>query len=61
VTNTQGRHLFADPPATLPRVEDCSFYHSIDLPRLGLQAGSWDLRGHCDETSEGAISAVNEC
>jgi len=49
VTNTQARNVFADPPATLPRLEDCSFYHSIDLPGLGLQVGSWDLRGRYDE------------
>ena len=45
----QSRNLLASPPPTLPKLEDCTFYHSIDLPGLGLQAGSWDLRGHYDE------------
>lgn len=28
--------------------EDCTFYHSIELPGLGLQKGSWDLRRDVD-------------
>ena len=46
---TRGRSLFVDPPATPPTLEDCTFYHSMDLPGLGLQAGAWDLRDHYDE------------
>jgi SAM-dependent methyltransferase len=37
-------HGYARPPASIPRVEDCNFYHSIELPGLGLQEGQWDLR-----------------
>jgi len=33
----------------LPRLEDCWFYHVIDLPDLGTQGGDWDLRGRFDE------------
>jgi SAM-dependent methyltransferase len=46
---TSTRSLLVDPPATPPKLEDCNFYHSIDLPGVGLQVGSWDLRGHFDE------------
>jgi hypothetical protein len=30
-------------------LQDCAFYHVIDLPGLGTQGGphSWDLRGRC--------------
>jgi SAM-dependent methyltransferase len=41
--------LLVDSPATPPTLEDCGFYHSIDLPGLGLQVGTWDLRGHYDD------------
>jgi hypothetical protein len=38
-------------PQDLPRLEDCTFYHVIDLPVVGTQGGptSWDLRGRFDE------------
>ena len=41
--------MFADPPDPIPSLEDCRFYHSIDLPGLGEQIGAWDLRGGYDE------------
>src|SRR5262245_1664122 len=31
-------------PRHVERVEDCDFYHAIDLPGLGPQKGRWDLR-----------------
>lgn len=40
---------YAVPPAEPPALTDCRFYHSIDLPGLGLQHGHWDLRGGYDE------------
>ena len=27
----------------------CFFYHTMDVPGLGLFRGQWDLRGHFDE------------
>lgn len=42
--NTEHSTVFASPPTVRPSLEDCAFYHSIDLPTLGLQVGSWDLR-----------------
>lgn len=32
-------------PRHVERVEDCYFYHTMDLPGVGLVQGSWDLRG----------------
>jgi SAM-dependent methyltransferase len=41
---TSERPLFAEPPAVLPPLESCSFYHTMELPGHGIQHGSWDLR-----------------
>jgi SAM-dependent methyltransferase len=35
---------FASPPARRPSVEECTFYHCMDLPEVGTQRGQWDLR-----------------
>jgi hypothetical protein len=42
-------------PRVVSRIDDCFFYHSMDLPQHGLVAGEWDLRrgierylGHVD-------------
>jgi SAM-dependent methyltransferase len=40
--------LYAEPPAKTPALEECVFYHSIELPGLGLQRGQWDLRPGID-------------
>ena len=30
-------------------VDDCNFYHSTDIPGVGLVEGQWDLREGFDE------------
>ena len=40
---------YAQPPAEPPELTDCRFYHSIELPGIGLQPGYWDLRGGYDD------------
>src|SRR5690349_11709746 len=30
-------------------VDDCHFYHSLDLPGIGVVEGMWDLRGRFDD------------
>jgi 2-polyprenyl-3-methyl-5-hydroxy-6-metoxy-1,4-benzoquinol methylase len=40
--------LWAEAP-TPARLEECSFYQSIELPGLGLQQGEWDLREGYDD------------
>ena len=32
-------------PQTVTSIDDCFFYHTIDLPQHGMQPGAWDLRG----------------
>jgi SAM-dependent methyltransferase len=36
------------PPRLVTRLEDCEFYHTMDVPGYGLVHGAWDLRGHVD-------------
>lgn len=38
------KHLYATEPELEPALADCEFYHSIEIPGLGLQQGQWDLR-----------------
>lgn len=33
----------------LPSLEDCNFYHTVDLPSGGVMTGQWDLRAGVDE------------
>jgi O-methyltransferase len=41
--------LFAVPPKTVADLDECFFYHSMDLPRSGAVTGAWDLRVNVDE------------
>ena len=36
-------------PRFVERIEDCFFYHAMELPEFGLVRGHWDLRGRFDE------------
>jgi SAM-dependent methyltransferase len=36
-------------PRNVDKLEDCFFYHAMELPRFGLVPGHWDLRGRFDE------------
>jgi SAM-dependent methyltransferase len=36
-------------PRFVERLEDCFFYHAMELPGFGLVPGQWDLRGRFDE------------
>jgi len=40
--------LFAR-PRFVDRLEDCFFYHTMELPGLGVVKGQWDLRGRFDD------------
>jgi hypothetical protein len=41
--------IYAQPPSETASLENCYFYHTIDLPGYGTIHGSWDLREHLDE------------
>ena len=36
-------------PWQINSIEECNFYHSTDIPGLGLVEGQWDLREGFDE------------
>lgn len=36
-------------PRFVASVDDCFFYHTMDLPGLGVVRGQWDLRGRFNE------------
>ena len=40
--------VYAPPPAKRPELDECTFYHTIELPGLGVQDGNWDLRPTID-------------
>ncbi len=42
------KSLFA-PPRFVERLEDCFFYHTMELPGLGVVRGQWDLRERFDD------------
>ena len=36
-------------PRNVRHVDDCFFYHMLDLPGIGVVEGHWDLRGRFDD------------
>jgi len=32
-------------PRNITNLEECDFYHTMDLPNHGVVTGAWDLRG----------------
>ena len=36
-------------PRTVTDLEECYFYHSMEIPGYGLVEGPWDLRGGVDD------------
>jgi SAM-dependent methyltransferase len=36
-------------PRRIERLEDCYFYHTMELPEFGVVKGHWDLRGKFDD------------
>jgi len=37
------------PPIFIESTDECNFYHTIDIPGIGLVEGQWDLRSHVEE------------
>jgi len=44
--------LFAQ-PRSVDRLEDCFFYHTMELPGFGVVPGHWDLRGRFQDYTVG--------
>ena len=43
------RDVTFESPRDVRDVEDCYFYHTLDLPGIGTVEGQWDLRGRFDD------------
>ena len=48
VTAPRGSAVYAE-PRSVTDLEDCYFYHSMEIPGYGLVEGPWDLRGGVDD------------
>jgi SAM-dependent methyltransferase len=46
---TNDRNALLASPRFVDRLEDCFFYHTIELPEVGLVRAHWDLRGRFDD------------
>lgn len=46
--NISGSALYAA-PREIASLEDCYFYHTMDVPGFGTVKGEWDLRGAIDQ------------
>jgi SAM-dependent methyltransferase len=44
-------------PRFIDRLEDCFFYHAMELPGFGLVRGHWDLRGKFEDYVGGVAMA----
>jgi len=44
-------------PRFVVSVDDCFFYHTMELPDLGVVHGQWDLRGRFDDYTGGVAVA----
>jgi SAM-dependent methyltransferase len=51
-------HLYAQ-PLLVTSLENCLFYHSMDLPAHGTIDGYWDIRGH-ESQYLGGVSFANK-
>lgn len=50
--------LYATPPENVD-IDDCYFYHTMDIPGHGLVTGEWDLRG-CEYQYLGGVNFKNK-
>ncbi|HEV7476011.1 MAG TPA: class I SAM-dependent methyltransferase [Pyrinomonadaceae bacterium] len=49
MTENNDRAAILERPRFVERLEDCFFYHAMELPEFGLVPAHWDLRGRFDE------------
>lgn len=53
MNETENRDSLLERPRYVDRLEDCFFYHAMDLPGFGLVPAHWDLRGRFTEYLSG--------
>ncbi|HKP45629.1 MAG TPA: hypothetical protein VJT50_03455, partial [Pyrinomonadaceae bacterium] len=53
MTETKDKNALLAPSRFIEKLEDCFFYHAMDLPKFGLVPAHWDLRGRFDEYTGG--------
>jgi SAM-dependent methyltransferase len=56
IEEKNNERLLAQPRA-IESLDECYFYHTMELPGFGLVQGHWDLRGRFDEYVGGATVA----
>ena len=56
-TTPHERDVLLARPRFIDRLEDCFFYHTMDLPGFGVVPGQWDLRGRFDDYISGVSVA----
>lgn len=49
MTGPNDLRLLLASPRFIDRLEDCFFYHAMELPNFGLVRAHWDLRGRFDD------------
>ena len=49
MTESSEQRRLLEQPRVVERLEDCFFYHAMELPQFGLVRAHWDLRGRFDE------------
>lgn len=49
MTESSNRSGLLETPRFVDRLEDCFFYHAMELPGFGLVPAHWDLRGRFDD------------
>ena len=57
VMNPAAKNQLLAEPRLIDRVEDCFFYHVMELPGFGLIPAHWDLRGRFDDYIGGVLVA----
>jgi SAM-dependent methyltransferase len=53
MSETGKQESIFEQPRFVERLEDCFFYHAMDLPGVGLQRAHWDLRGRFNDYTGG--------
>ncbi len=53
MTEQTNRNSLLAQPRQIDSLDDCYFYHTMELPKFGVVRGHWDLRGRFEEYVSG--------